>query len=243
MSKHALGWATIVVGAFGLVAGPAGAEDQDTERPVKVPTFKKFNSELASYKGKADMGHLECHQCEFSGVAYHNIFDMFLTVMKDPKHPKHAETRKAWEANHAKFKEQARFVSLMMGGNLIPILITTSDQYAKAFQENAKLYAPSFDPEDYVQPLAITVGEGDKAEKAAWFHGHADADGDGVTNRDELLAIAPNWLAMKNEDGTTKEGTGLGVTEEARDRYVVEALGCKSWRKIAEEKAAANTRE
>lgn len=239
MSKHALGRVVLVIGVLGIVAGSAGAQGQDAEALIEAPTFKKLDGELSFYKGKAGMGDLECEQCEFGGVAYHNIFDMFLTVMNDPKHPKHAETRRAWEANHAKFKEQARMVSMMMG-NLVPLLITTSGRYAKDFQEGAKLYAPSFNPADYVQPLAVTVGEGDEAEKAAWFHGDADADGDGVKNRDELLAVAPNWLAVKDENGATKQGTGVGVTKEDRDRYVAEALGCTNWRKIAEEKAAAD---
>ena len=238
MNKQVLKRVVIMLGVLGLVIGVAGAQEQDAAAAPTGPAFAKLDKEFTFYRSKTEVkGETNAH-CEFDGVAYYNVFDLFLTAMNDPKNPKHAETKKAWDANLAKFKEQGGMVSMMMG-NFVPLMITLSDGYAKGFGEGAKEFAPNFNPADYTQPLAITVGEGDRAEKVAWFHGAADADGDGVKNRDELLAVAPNWRPVRDENGAIKEGTGLGVTEEDRDKFIEEALGCPNWRKIAEEKAAA----
>ncbi len=239
MNKQVLKRVVVVMGVMGLVMGMAGAQEEVAEAvPPEVAAFQKLDSEFTFYRTKAPVkGETNAH-CEFDGIAYYNIFDMFLTVKNDPKHPKHAETMKAWETNQAKFAEQGGMIKMMMG-NLVPLMITLSDGYAKGFGENTKDFAPTFNPADYVQPMAITVGEGDRAEKVAWFHGAADADGDGVKNQDELLAVAPNWRPVTDENGVVKEGTGLGVTEEDRDKYIAEALGCTNWRKIAADKAAA----
>ena len=197
---------------------------------AEIPTFAQLDGELTRYKGRAGLkGDTNAH-LEMSGIAYYCLFDMFLTVLNDPKHPKYDETKKAWDSNHDTFLKQAGFIARAMGKNLMPLLITSSESYAKGFQEGAAQYAPGFNPADYIQPLPISVGEGEKANRVAWFHGAADADGDKVINKNELLAVAPNWLPVKDEQGLKKEGTGLGVTEEDRDRFNKAALGCESWR-------------
>jgi hypothetical protein len=197
---------------------------------AEIPTFAQLDGELTKYKGRAGLkGDTNAH-LEMGGVAYYCLFDMFLTVLNDPKHPKYGETKKAWASNHDTFQKQAGFIARAMGSNLMPLLITSSESYAKGFQEGAAQYAPDFNAADYIQPLPISIGEGEKANRVGWFHGAADADGDGVINKNELVAVAPNWLPVKDEQGLKKEGTGLGVTEEDRDRFIKEALGCESWR-------------
>jgi hypothetical protein len=197
---------------------------------AEIPTFAQLDGELTKYKGRAGLeGDTNAH-LEMGGVAYYCLFDMFLTVLNDPKHPKYDETKKAWDSNHDTFRKQAGLIARVMGKNLMPLLTTSSESYAKGFQEGAAQYAPGFNPADYTQPLPISVGEGENANRVAWFHGAADADGDKVTNKNELAAVAPNWLPVKDEQGLKKEGTGLGVTEEDRDRFIKEALGCESWR-------------
>jgi len=197
---------------------------------AEIPTFAQLDGELTRYKGRAGLkGDTNAH-LEMGGIAYYCLFDMFLTVLNDPKHPKYDETKKAWDSNHDTFQKQAGFIARAMGSNLMPLLITSSESYAEGFQEGAAQYAPDFNAADYIQPLPVSIGEGEKASRAAWFHGAADADGDKVTNKNELVAVAPNWLPVKDEQGLKKEGTGLGVTEEDRDRFIKEALGCESWR-------------
>jgi len=207
---------------------------------VDVPTFEQLDKELNSYKGRAHLEGATNAHLDMDGLAYYCVFDLVLTVLNNPEHPKYAETKKAWDTNQAKFVEQAGLVALMMGKNLLPLLITSSEKYAEGFKDGAKLYAPLFNPSDYLHPFPARHGEGDGASPDttspdvgsafAWFHAFADADGDGISNKDELLKVAPNWLPVKDANGTVKEGTGLGVTEEERDKFVEEALGCKSWR-------------
>lgn len=195
-----------------------------------APTFEQLDKELTKYKPRANLVGDTNAQLEFEGMPYYCLFDLFLTVMNDPEHPRHEETRKAWEHNHAKFREQAGLVSTFMGRNLIPLLITSSAKYTRDFQQGAARHAPRFNPQDYVQPGPVTIGEGERAYAVAWFHPAADADGDGVTNRDTLTPLVPNWRPVLNETGRVKKGTGLGVNEEQRDAFVEKALGVASWR-------------
>ena len=221
MCKHGIAACVVSV----LCAGGAWAADAPvaaTPAPATL-TFEKLDRELTFYKGRAGLEGETNAQCEANGIAYYALFDLFLKVMNDPEHPRHKATKKVWDDNQAKFREQAPMVAMMLG-NAIPLLISADEGYARGFAEGAKQHAPNFSPEDYVQPMSTVVGEGDKARKVAWYHGLADADGDGVSNEEELLAIAPNWRPVKDGAGVKKEGTGLGVTPDDREKFLEAAL-------------------
>lgn len=188
-----------------------------------APTFEVLDRELNFYKVQAGLQGDSNAQLEFEGLAYYAIFDLVLEVLNDPEHPKHEATKAAWDANHAYIKEVSPMVSSMLG-NLVPLLITSSSEYAEGFEESAKQYAPNFEAAKTVQPLATTTEDG----KYAWFHGAADADCDGVNNRDELAAVAEGWRAETDADGNVKAGTGRPVTEEERKKFVEEALSGKN---------------
>lgn len=221
------GWKFGIVLAL-LAAGTCGA--------APIPSFEQLDKELNKYKRRADLvGETNAH-LQTEGLPFYCMFDLFLTVLHNPDHPKYEETRKAWDNNHKFFKEQARFIATFMSRNLFPLLISTSAEYAKGFKGGAARYAPRFEPSAYIQPLTTEVCIGGKTDNVAWWHGAADADGDGTSNIDELNAAVPEWLPVEPE-GSTK-GCTHGVTEAERDRFVREALGCASWR-IAEAQAGS----
>lgn len=195
-----------------------------------IPGFDQFDKDLSKYKNRAELEGDTNAQLDFEGLPYYALFDLFLTVMANPDHPYHAETRDAWEHNRDTYRSQARMVSMGLGKAMIPLLLTSSEDYCVAFRDNTTKYAPRFAPADYRQPVSKKVKMKESEYRLSWFHPLADADGDGITNRDELLAIAPNWRRVKQEDGSLKPGTGIGVTEAERDRFVQEALGLPSWR-------------
>ena len=198
-----------------------------------IPTFKQLDKQLTKYKPRAGLvGDTNAH-LDMDGLPFYCIFDLFLTVMHDTAHPLHAATKQAWDRNYAAFQEQAGFVAVFMGRHLFPLLITTSELYAKGFQEGAARYAPKFNPGDYRRPRPAVVQVDGKKDSVAWWHAASDADGDGIGNGDELRAVAPNWQPACTGPGSTQRASGPGVTEEDRDRFVEAALGCESWRKRA----------
>lgn len=191
-----------------LAAGTAAA--------APIPTFEQLDKELTKYKPKAHLkGETNAH-LQADALPFYCLFDLFLTVVNNPEHPKYAETRKAWDHNYDTFQEQAGLVAGTMGKNLFPLLITASALYATDFREGSKLWAPRFRPEDYLHPLSKEVLCGGKTAHVAWWHGAADADGDKVSNAGELRAIAPDWQKQ-------------GVTEAVRARFVREAAGTEVW--------------
>jgi hypothetical protein len=190
-----------------------------------VPTFEQLDKELNKYKGKADLKGDINAQLETDGLAFYCLFDLFLTVMGNPDDPRHAETRKAWDKDFDHYRSHAGFVSNFMGKNLLPLLITTSDLYAKDFHEGSKFYTPHFKPEECLHPLQKEIMVDGKPDHVAWWHGAVDTKGDGKTNAARLLEIAPNWKQK-------------GVTKEDRERFVREVLGVEVWFKKAESGAA-----
>ena len=205
---------TIALGIW-LVAGAAPA--------AEIPTFEQLDKELAIFKVPAKMvGETNAHLGQ-DGLPFHCIFDLFLSVMNDPEHPKHAETKAAWDANQAKFSEQAAAIAAVMGKNLMPLMITSSQAFAEGFKKGAAQYAPDFDPADYLRPGAVTVAKEDGAHEVAWFNGEADANGDGTSNSDTVTAIAPGWAPTKDDAGTVTD-PGTGVSKEQRDQFLQQAL-------------------
>ena len=195
-----------------------------------IPTFEQLDKELFKYEKRAHLeGETHAH-LEIDGLAFHCLFDLFLTVLNNPEHPKYTETRKAWDHNYDAFRKQAGLVAQFMGKNLFTLLITSSENYARGFKDGSKAYAPRFRPDDYMHPLPVNVRYGAKTDRVAWWHGAADADGDATANADELLAIAPDWRAR-------------GVTEDERACFIRAALGCESWQTRRRADAPANGRE
>jgi hypothetical protein len=190
-----------------------------------IPTFAQLDAELTKYKPKAHLeGDTNAH-LQADALPFYCLFDLFLSVVNKPAHPKHAETRRAWDHNYDAFQDQAGFVAGIMGKNLLPLLITTGKRYAVDFREGSKLWAPKFNPDDYLQPLPLEVSSEGIADRVAWWHGAADADGDNISNADELRAIAPDWRKQ-------------GVTETVRARFVREAAGTEAWFATAPRDAA-----
>ncbi len=208
-----------------LAAGMAAA--------APIPSFEQLDKELGKYKHKADLkGETNAH-LQTDNLAFYCLFDLFLTAVNNPKDPRHAETRKAWDHNYDTYQDQAGFVAKFMGRNLIPLLITTSALYAKDFREGSKFYAPRFRPEDYLHPQSTEVLCDGKTDRVAWWHGAADADGDKVSNADELKAVAPDWQKQ-------------GVTGAVRARFIHEAAGVEVWfaaKPQPEERATGTTVE
>lgn len=209
-----------IFGAGTLLAFTAAriaAAGPDAAPPAApVPAFEQLDRELTKYKGKADLkGDTNAH-FETDGLAFYCLFDLFLTVMNDPADPRHAETRKAWDKNFNHYKDRAGFVSGIMGKNILPLLITTSDLYAKDFQHGSRFVAPRFKAEECLHPLQKEIVVDGKPDHVAWWHGAADADGDGKTNAAELQEVAPHWRQK-------------GVTMEDRERFVREAAGAEVW--------------
>jgi len=187
------------------------------------PTFEQLDKELTTFKPHAKLvGEANAHLGQ-DGLPFYCMFDLFLTVMNDPEHPKHGETKAAWDANQAKFNEQAGMIANVMGKNLMPLMVTSSQAFAEGFKKGAAAYAPDFEPADYARPGAMTVGEGDGAHEVAWFKGMADANGDGTSNSDALSAIAPGWAPTKGEDGIVTD-PGKGVSQDQREQFVQGAL-------------------
>lgn len=205
-----------------------------------IPTFDQLDKELNKYKRRANLtGESNAH-LQTDGLAFYCMFDLFLTVLQNPDHPKYAETRKAWDNNYEAFNEQAGFIARFMGRNLFPLLISTSAEYAKGFKAGSTRYAPRFEPSDYIQPLTTEVSVNGKTDTVAWWHGAADADGDGTSNAAELKAVVPEWRPVESEG--SQRGCAYGVTEADRDRFVGEALGCSSWRIVEDRtESFANT--
>ena len=222
---YILGTAVVILSVTARIAVAA----PETAPPTApVPTFEQLDKELGKYKHKADLKGETNAQLQTDNLAFYCLFDLFLTAINNPADPRHAETLKAWNHNYDTFQKQASFVSNFMGKNLIPLLITTSDLYAKDFREGSKFVAPRFRPEDYLHPLSQEVLCEGKTDHVAWWHGAADADGDKITNADELRAVAPDWQKQ-------------GVTGETRARFVREAAGVEAWfaAKPGADKAAA----
>jgi hypothetical protein len=195
-----------------------------------VPTFEDFDKGIDRYKSNANLqGDTNAHFA-FEDFAYYCMIDLLLTVLNDPSHPRYQETARAWASNQNTFREQAGMIATILGSDLIPLLITSSEKYTKGFKDGSARFAPNFDPASYVQPGAVQVEDESGPYKVAWFHGRADADGDGETNRDELRRIAPDWQPKLDDDGNAVKGSGTGVTPEIRDQLVREALGVESWR-------------
>ncbi len=191
-----------------------------------IPTFEQLDQELTTYKKRATLeGESNAH-LHFHGLAFYCIFDMFLTVMGQPEHPRHRETRQVWDHNHTLFSSQAGWVARAIGRNLLPLLISTSALYAEDFQKSAARYAPRFSPSDYRQPMAVEIKVNDKMDKAAWWHAEADADGDMTTNLDELKQIAPQWNASSQ---TPQHGSDYGLRKMDREQFIQAALGCPIW--------------
>ena len=196
-------------------------------RGAPIPTFKQLDKQLTKYKPRAGLeGPTNAH-LDMEGLPFYCLFDLFLSVMLEPGHARHAETKQAWDRNYAAFQKQAALVACFMGRDLFPLLITTSEQYAVGFQEGSARHAPKFNPADYVRPSPTEILKEGEVDRVAWWHAAGDADGDGVSNADELRAVAPEW------------GPGKGVTEADRDRFVEAALGCASWRTRAADCAAS----
>ena len=187
-----------------------------------IPTFEKLDKELTKYKYRADLTGKSNAHLQMDGLAFHCMFDLFLAVMQDPDHPKYEETKKAWDNNYDMFSKQAGFIAQFMGHNLFPLLITTSAAYATGFKEGAALYAPRFEPKDYFQPLAIEICMGGKTDKVAWWHGAADADGDGISNAEELKIAVPKWDMITVAD--SRQGSEYGVTKADRELFISKAL-------------------
>lgn len=193
-----------------------------------IPTFEQLDKELNKYKRRANLAGDNNAQLQTDGLAFYCMFDLFLTVLQNPDHPKYLETRKAWDNNYDVFNKQAGFIARFMGRNLFPLLISTSAEYAKGFKAGSARYAPHFNPSDYIQPLTTEISVNGKTDKVAWWHGAADADGDGTSNAAELKTVVPEWRPVVCEE--SKQGRVHGVTEADRDRFVGEALGCPNWR-------------
>ena len=200
----------------GVAVALLAAVETATAMAAPIPTFEQLDKELGKYKPKAHLtGETNAH-LQTDALAFYCLFDLFLTAVNNPADPRCAETRKAWDHNYDTFQEQAGLVAGAMGKNLFPLLITTSERYAVDFRKGSRFWAPRFRPEDYLHPLSTEVVCGGKTDHVAWWHGSADADGDKVSNADELSAIAPDWQ---------KEA----VTEAVRARFVREAAGTEVW--------------
>jgi hypothetical protein len=221
-----------IVTVVGLLAAGVTFADE-------IPTFDKLDQELGKYAKRAELEGETHAQMSMDGLPYYCMFDLFLTVMAHPEHPKHAETKGLFAQNLATLKGEAGLVSMVLGRNVLTLMCMANSKYCEGFKKGAEKHAPDFKPESYRQPCPRTVGEGDDSYTVAWYHAQGDADGDGVSNRDELKSLAPHWQPVKNEEGTVKEGTGLGVTEVDRDAFVERALGVESWR-VAKKAASAS---
>jgi hypothetical protein len=205
-----------VMTTFLLAARTAAAAPEAAPPTAPVPTFEQLDKELNKYKGKADLKGATNAHLETDGLAFHCLFDLFLTVMNNPEDPRHAETRRAWDKNYNHYKDHAGFVSGIMGKNVLPLLITTSDLYAKDFKQGSRFVAPRFKPEECLHPLQKEIVVDGKTDHVAWWHGAAVADGKGKTNAAILLEVAPDWKQR-------------GVTREDRELFVLEAIGVEPW--------------
>lgn len=215
-------------------APPPSVEDITVEPEYRlefVPTFEDFDKGLDKYKKNAELqGETNAHFA-LEDFAYYSMFDLVLTVLHDPTHPRYQETARAWASNQSTFKEQAGMIATILGTDMIPLLLTASERYATDFQKNSTQFAKNFDATSYVQPGAVEVDYPDGTTyKVAWFHGRGDADGDGESNRDELKRIDPDWRPSLKTEGRPPSGNETPITVETRDRLVQEALGVESWR-------------
>lgn len=219
----------------GDVNAPPPSVDDITVEPAYrlefVPTFEAFDKGLDKYKNNAKLqGDSNAHYA-LEDFAYYAMFDMVLTVLRDPSHPRYQETARAWASNQSTFKEQAGMISTILGTDLIPLLMTASEKYTKDFQKNSTQFAPNLDASSYVQPGAVEVEDTDGTTyRVAWFHGRADADGDGESNSDELKRIDPDWHPTLKAEGMPPSGNKTPITEATRDQLVLEALGVETWR-------------
>jgi len=211
-----------------LAAGVAVAAPETAPTAAPVPSFEQLDKELTKYKGKADLKGDTNAQLETDGLAFYCLFDLFLTVMGNPNDPRYAETRKAWDQDYGHYQDHAGFVSGIMGKNILPLLIATSDLYAKDFKHGSRFVAPRFKPEECLHPLQKEIKVDGQQDHVAWWHGTVDAKGDGKTNAARLLEIAPNWKQK-------------GVTKEDRERFVRETLGVDAWFTKGEPGDAAKT--
>ena len=212
---------------FSLLAACVAVAGPETAPPAApVPTFEQLDKELTKYKGKANLKGDSNAQLETDGLAFYCLFDLFLTVMNNPNDPHYAETRKAWDRNYNHYQDHAGFVAGIMGRNILPLLITTSDLYTKDFQHGSRFVAPRFKPEECLHPLQKEIMVDGKPDHVAWWHGGATVDGKGKTNAAILSEIAPDWKKK-------------GVTLEDRERFVREAAGMEVWFKKSDAGGAA----